>query len=107
MILNYIYDSIYGLLLLSSIPISILVIDYIIEFLRNRKNKFDFNKLNSLEILLYIFLLIFYILFIQQTMNYLLITPQIKSALNSLIGPITSMSSVYLASSIKHLIQFY
>lgn len=89
------------------IPVIVLIIDYIIEIYRKKRNDEDFKEFTLFEIFIYFVILILSIIFILSNIDAYMPEGLIRKATITLIGPVVSMSSIYLSSSIKSYIQQY
>lgn len=101
-ILYNVYEVLIGTVLVLLIPLVILIIDECIELYREKKHTLSYNLLSPIQIVLYITIIIVTIIFIIMAINDCISNEYVKKACTLLLGPITTISSVYLSSSIKY-----
>jgi len=87
--------------MLSIIPLFVLLIDHIVEMYRQRKGHKDYKLLEIGEMFAYVFLLMMSVVLSLKSVYFFLPEGNIKTATIILIGPVISMSSLYLTESIK------
>ncbi len=88
----------YSILMLSLVPVIVIISDKIIALLRpNEKH----NRLNVLQMILYISLLIIGLLIIYTGIENNILDKNIRTITLTLIGPLVTISSNHLNDSIK------
>lgn len=65
----------------------------------------DNKELNFLILLAYLSIIIMFILSVQHILNKVIVNPKILHAIESLIGPIIGISSLFLAPTIKSFVE--
>ena len=75
--------------------------DKVVEMYRQRKGQKDYNLLGIGEMFVYVFLLMLSVILSLENVYFFLPNGVVKTATIILIGPVVSMSSLYLTESIK------
>ena len=103
--IEFIINIIYGVLILSSVPIIILGIDKFMKYLRD-KHITKHDKLDLIELIIYVVLVLISVVILFKTIKTFIKINSIEYAVLTLIGSLVTISSTYLSNSVKSLVPF-